>query len=242
MNITDTVNSKINRLSKGYVFTVDDFSAEVDSREATIKALNRMVTDGKIEKLSKGRFYKPEKTPFGNLEPDEYQVAKDLLEKNGKLIGYITGFGIYNKLGLTTQMSFVIQIGRNETRPALKRDRYRISFIKQKNTITKENIPLLQILDAIRYIKKIPDTDTEFLVKRFLQILRTLSNKEQALMVRLSLKYPPATRTLLGAFLEEIGIADFKESLKKSLNPLSKYKLGIPKEILKTAENWNIKI
>ena len=47
MNITDTVSNKINRLPKGYVFTVDDFSAEVNSREATIKALNRMFANSK---------------------------------------------------------------------------------------------------------------------------------------------------------------------------------------------------
>lgn len=241
MKVTDYIINKIDRLPKGYVFTYGDFTNEVDSKEAIVKALNRMVKTSKINKLSKGRFYKPEKTPFGDLEPDEYQVAKDLLEKNGKPIGYITGFGIYNKLGLTTQMSFVIQIGRNETRPSLKRGRYRISFIKQKNTITKENIPLLQILDAIRYIKKIPDTDTEFLVKRFLQITKNLSGKNQALIVRLSLKYPPATRALLGAFLEELGIDEYQDVLRKSLNQLSDYKLGIPEQVLSSAIKWNIK-
>ena len=241
MKVTDYILNKIDRLPKGYVFTYGDFTDEVDSKGAIVKALNRMVKASKINKLSKGRFYKPEKTPFGDLEPDEYQIAKDLLEKNGKPIGYITGFGIYNKLGLTTQMSFVIQIGRNETRPSLKRGRYRISFIKQKNTITKENIPLLQILDAIRYIKKIPDTDTEFLIKRFLQIIKNLSDKDQALIIRLSLKYPPATRALLGAFLDELGIDGYQNVLKKSLNQLSDYKLGIPEQILSSVIKWNIK-
>ncbi len=150
MKVSDYILNKIGRLPNGYVFTYNDFMGEVDNSGAIIKALNRMAATGKIKKLSKGRYYKPDKTPFGDLEPVEYQVAKDLLEKNGKIIGYITGFSIYNKLGLTTQMSFVIQIRRNETRPSIKRGRYRISFIKQKNTITKENISLLQILDAIR--------------------------------------------------------------------------------------------
>ena len=204
MNITDNVSSKVNRLPKGYVFTVDDFTNEVNSKGAIIKALNRMVVDGKISKLSKGRFYKPEKTIFGDLEPNEFQVAKDLLEKNGKLIGYLSGFSIYNQFGLTTQVSFIIQIGRNETRPALKRGKYRISFIKQKNTITKENIHLLQVLDAIRYFKSIPDASTEFLINRFLQIVKKMNDKELKLMVRLSMKYPPATRALLGALMEDL--------------------------------------
>jgi len=73
----------------------------------------------------------------------------------GKITGYITGYSIYNQLGLTTQVGNTIQIGKNQVRPGFKRGRYTISFIRQKNTITKANIPLLQLLDAIRYIKKI---------------------------------------------------------------------------------------
>ena len=100
------------------------------------------------------------------------QVVKDLLEEDGKIIGYLTGYSIYNQLGLTTQVSNTIQIGKNEIRPGFKRERYTIAFIKQKNTLTKENIPLLQILDAIRYIKKIPDATIESSCRRLSVILK----------------------------------------------------------------------
>src|SRR5690606_38318371 len=128
-----------------------------------------------IIKISKGKYYKPESTPFGNLQPNQAQIVKDLLESDGKIIGYLTGYSIYNQLGLTTQISNTIQIGKNQIRPNFKRERYTISFIKQNNTITKENIPLLQLLDAIRYIKKIPDSTIDASCNRFLAILKTLS-------------------------------------------------------------------
>src|SRR5690606_29431044 len=115
-------------LPKGYVFTYADFINEVNNKEAIIKALNRMTASGKISKLSKGKFYKPENTVFGALQPNQYQVVKDLLEEDGKTIGYLTGYSIYNKLGLTTQVSNTIQIGKNEIRPKFKRERYTISF------------------------------------------------------------------------------------------------------------------
>src|SRR5690606_23965935 len=118
-----------------------------------------------------------------------YQLVKDLVEEDGKPIGYLTGFSIYNQLGLTTQVSNTIQIGKNEVRPRLKRERYTISFIKQKNTITKDNIPLLQVLDAIRYIKRIPDTSIANACRRFLAILKTYNDKDKATLVRLALKY-----------------------------------------------------
>lgn len=240
MKTTDYIATTIDRLPKGYVFTYADFTTEVNKKEAVIKALNRMVVSGKIAKLAKGKYYKPESTPFGNLEPSQFQVVKDLLEDDGKTIGYLTGFSIYNQLALTTQVSNTIQIAKNEIRPMLKRDRYTIKFIKQKNTITKENVPLLQILDSIRYIKKIPDTSIASACLRLTAILKILNEKDANSLVRLSQKYPPATRALLGALLEESGIIQFQELLQKNLNPITKYKLSGVSSVLKTAEKWNL--
>jgi len=240
MKVVDYITSKIERLPKGYVFTYADFIEEVNKREAVIKALNRMVVSGKIAKLSKGKYYKPENTPFGNLQPKQAQVVKDLLEDDGKITGYLTGYSIYNQLGLTTQVSSTIQIGKNEIRPNFKRERYTISFIRQKNTITKENIPLLQILDAIRYIKKIPGTTIESSCSRLLAILKNLSDKDNSTLVRLALKYPPATKAILGALFDELQQDSLTEQLYKTLNPISKYKLIGVGKVLSTSEKWNI--
>ncbi|WP_026707451.1 type IV toxin-antitoxin system AbiEi family antitoxin domain-containing protein [Flavobacterium frigidarium] len=240
MKTTDYITVTIDRFPKGYVFTYADFTTAVNKKEAVIKALNRMVVSGKIAKLAKGKYYKPESTPFGNLEPNQYQVVKDLLEDDGKTIGYLTGYSIYNQLGLTTQISNTIQIARNDIRPSLNRDRYSIKFVKQKNTITKENIPLLQLLDAIRYIKRIPDSSTATACMRLMSLLKELSEKDIATVVRLAQKYPPATRALLGALLDEAGVSQFKELLLKNLNPITKYKLSGVQAVLKTAINWNL--
>ena len=240
MKTSEYISLTIDRLPKGYVFTYADFSTDVNQKEAVIKALNRMVASGKIAKLSKGKYYKPETTPFGKLIPDQKQVVKDLLEENGKITGYLTGYSIYNKLGLTTQVSNTIQIGKNEVRSSFKRELYTIAFVKQKNTITKENIPLLQMLDAIRYIKKIPDAGVESSCKRFLVIIKNLSEKEINSLVRLALKYPPSTRALLGAMLEQLQQGEATEPLFKSLNPITKYKLAGAVKVLSNAEKWNI--
>jgi hypothetical protein len=240
MNVTDYITGKIERLPKGYVFTYADFMTDVNKKEAIIKALNRMAASGKIAKLSKGKYYKPESTPFGNLLPNQAQIVKDLLEENGKIAGYLTGYSIYNQLGLTTQVSNTIQIGKNQIRPNFKRERYTIAFVKQKNIITKENIPLLQLLDAIRYIKKIPDASIESSCRRFLAIIKTHTEKEINTLVRLALKYPPATRALSGALLEALQLTQATEPLFKSLNPITRYKLTGAAKALPTTEKWNI--
>jgi len=240
MKVSEIIAFTIDRFPRGYVFTYTDFNTEVNNKEAVIKALNRMVKAGKITKLAKGKYYKPEITPFGNLQPNQTQVVKDLLEDDGKIIGYLTGFSIYNQLRLTTQVSNTIQIGRNHLRPNFKRERYMISFIKQNNIITKENIPLLQLLDTIRYIKKIPDSTIESSCKRLLAIINNLSEYDKSTMVRLALKYQPATKALLGAMLDELNAGPLSESLYKTLNPITEYKLVGADKSLTTTQKWNI--
>lgn len=240
MKITEYIAFTIDRLPKGYVFTYANFITEVNRKEAVIKALNRMVASGKIAKLAKGKYYKPETTPFGNLQPSQVQVVKDLLEENGKITGYLTGYSIYNQLGLTTQVSNTIQIGKNQIRPNFIRERYKIAFLKQKNTITKESIPLLQLLDAIRYIKKIPDATVEASCARFLTIIKNLTDKEINTLVRLALNYPPATRALVGSLLDQLQQGNTTELLLKSLNPITTYRLTGASKVLSTADKWNM--
>ncbi len=145
--------NKVGRLPVGYVFTYKDFNVPGSNKEAVIKALNILLSKGKINKISKGRFYKPEKSVLGDLLPAQTQVVKDLLEENGKIVGYLTGLSVFNTFGLTTQVSNIIQIGKNNVRPSFKRERHSIGFIKQLNLINRENIPYLQILDCIKFLK-----------------------------------------------------------------------------------------
>jgi hypothetical protein len=60
------------------------------------------------------------------------------------------------------------------------------------------------------------------------------------LVVQLALKYPPSTRAFLGAALEETNNVFFTKLLRKSLNPISVYRVPAAK-ILKNAESWNIR-
>ena len=115
MNISKEIRKKIVVFPDDYVFKASDFEMESQNQSAVVKALNRMAATGEISKLSKGKFYKPRKTQFGELKPSAYQIAKDYIERDGKLIGYITGYSAYNALGLTTQISSYIQIGNKNS-------------------------------------------------------------------------------------------------------------------------------
>ncbi len=148
---------------------------------------------------------------------------------------------VFNSLGLTAQLSNVIEIAKNDTRPNFSRDRFKVCFIKQKNPIKESDISLLQILDAIRYIKKIPDANIKNSCIRFKAIFNEFTDDKSEKIIKLSLNYPPATRALVGALFEEIGKKTLTDSIARSLNSLTIYDLTGAVAVLNCARNWNIK-
>ncbi|MDR1583040.1 MAG: DUF6088 family protein [Prevotellaceae bacterium] len=239
--MTDTIKMTINNFPFGFVFTPSDFPIDIGKQASVNRILNNMVAAGEIRRLSKGRFYKPKMTQFGELPPDTYQIVKDLVEKNGKIIGYITGYSAFNDLGLTTQVPFALQIGVRNEKKAIKRDVYRISFIKQQNTITKENIPLLRLLDCLRLFKNIPDTMPDEACKRLLHLFSQLDEAQIIKVKKMALKYSPSTIALLGAMLETLNKNENTSMLLNKLNPQTSYKLGISEKVLSNQQKWYIK-
>ena len=240
MKISDIVINRINRFKAGYIFTYDDFDVPVENVSALKMALNRLVDLGKIVRLSKGRYYKPELSELGSLRPQEYQVVKDLLESDNKIIGYLTGITIYSQLGLTTQVSNTIQIGTKISRKPRKRGKYSIRFILQKNTITRDNIYLLQILDSIRFIKRIPDTVVSDSCLRLIERIKEMDVSELHALVRLAMKYNPGARALAGAMVDQISDSDISDQLYRSLNAVSEFSFSISNDILRNQSKWRI--
>lgn len=242
MKVSENIANTIDRLPTDFVFTYSDFDIQVSSKDAVVKALNRMAASGKISKLAKGKFYKPRRTQFGALQPSSYQIAKDLLEQNGEVVGYFTGYSAYNNMGLTTQIPAALQIGSNKYRRAIKRGMYNISFIFQPNKITKQNIELLRILDAIRFIKEIPATTPDDACSRLISIISQLPEAKIITLSNLVLKYSPAVQALCGAILEKIGTKNsILEKISDSLNPLTEYNMPISESVLPNKNNWRLK-
>jgi hypothetical protein len=239
--MTDIIKNAIDKFAYGYVFTSNDFYIDVSKRKTVNKILENLVKAGKIRHLSKGRYYKAKITEFGELPPDSYQIVKDLLEENGRTIGYITGYQIFNELGLTTQVSAILQIGTIKDKKSTKRSYYRIKFVKQWNTVTKENIPLLQLLDCLRFFKNIPDSMPAESSRRLFYLLAKLNENEKSKIKKLALKYTPQAIALLGAMLETLDPNEDVEMLRKALNFQTFYNLSIPQEILPTQKKWNIR-
>jgi hypothetical protein len=60
-------------------------------------------------------------------------------------------------------------------------------------------------------------------------------------LVRLAMKYPPSTRALLGALLEEPVDSAWSVRLMELLNPLTTYCIPGAGRVLKNADVWRIR-
>lgn len=239
--MTNLLKNKIEQLPAGYVFSANEFEETAKQPTTVSKILNELVAESYLRKLSKGRFYKPKIGKFGELPPDDYEVVKDLLIRRGKLIGYITGYSAFNELGLTTQIPFALQIGAHDEKKGLQRGAYRVSFIKQRNTITKDNIPLLKLLDCLRFFKIIPDSMPDVSCRRMLYLLSQLDDSQRNRIKELALRYTPQAIALLGAMLETLNPHEDTAALFKMLNPMTCYKLGISNTVLSNQKKWFLK-
>lgn len=234
------IENKVLAIENDRVFSFADLGFPYGWYDNVRVKLSRMEKQGRIVKVGKGKYYKPRQTIFGTLQPSREEIVKDLLVKNGKTIGYLTGYAIWNKMGLTSQISNLIEIGTNRHRNKKRRGCYEIRFVLQPNSITRTNIPLLQILDAVKAVKMIPDAIVGDTIKRLMVAIGDLSPKDASLLATLAEKYPPQTRSLTGAILELGGNVELSEKLRMTLHPSTIYKIGVSEDVLPNRKHWNI--
>jgi hypothetical protein len=177
---------------------------------------------------------------FGELQPDYNELLRPYLFENGKRIAYETGYSLYNRMGLTTQMAFRIKIASRSKRISIKRGALKADAVKSYAEVTETNYELLGFLDAIKDIKRIPDCSVSQAVKILSSKISKLNEKQVSIMVEYALLYPTRVRALTGAMMENLNIQTNTEKLQQSLNPLTKVKLGLKETELPTIKNWNI--
>lgn len=241
MGVTQNIQKQISKLVDGNTFKYDQLTIEPQEFSAAAKAIERLIAKGVIKRVSPGVFYKPKKTVFGELKPNEEEILKPYLFEKGKRIAYITGTLLYNRLGLTTQVPKSIKIASRDKRITVSNGNIKASPIKSYVDVTDKNFYLLELLDALKDFKKIPDLDKNSAIKILSNKLKELNPTETKLLIKCGLAYPPRVRSFLGALLENIKTESGLTVLKTSLNPLSEYEYGISEKQLPTVENWSIK-
>ncbi len=238
MKIKPLIEKEISRFEPGKVFTYNDLTAYFEKPESTVKAVSRLVKNGDIKRFAKGQFYRPKKGILGEQQLSDAEKLKAFMYKGGERKGYITGTGLYNRLGLTTQVPRIITIASDRSPQRKNLGNVEVKLIKTKVPVSEYNRQYLEILDVLCDLKKIPDSDPSLVLKVMMNNLKKLDKKRLNELVKLSEKYPPVTRALLGLLTAKINkkIADI---LKVNLNPTTRYRIGLD-SYWKNAKEWNI--
>lgn len=236
MSVAKITRNFVDSIEKGKIFIYDDIPD--DNKMGIAIELSRLYKKGIIKKFSKGKYYKPKITPFGEIGPSSKEKIKSFI--NASENDYISGISNLNRLGLTTQVPNVITIASNQSSRKVKLQNTTIKFVPKRNQSSKENIKLLQLLDALNSLKKIPNTSIDEAFRMIKTMIEKLEKKEQQSLAKLALNYPPRTKALVGAILKNVGLWEEAYILKSTLNPISIYKINISKEILPNRDEWKI--
>jgi len=98
--------------------------------------------------------------------------------------------------------------------------------------LTIKNYQILEILDALKDYKTIPDLNKAGAVKNLAKRIGEV--KDQKTLLKLILKYPPRVRAFAGALLEWARWLEGLDIIKNSLNPLSTFEFGLNNQQLST--------
>lgn len=241
MKVAAQIREKIKSIPESEPFGYADLGIEATDFFTAAKALERLQKKGEIKKISKGMFYKPEISIFGEMPPNYDSILQNYLYKAGKRVGYVTGYVLYNQLSLTTQMAFTTKIATNRNLKKINIGWLKTNSVKAYAEVTEENYPLLGILDALKDIKSIPDSSASNAIKILMPKIKVFKKNDIEHLIKYALQYPPRVRALLGAILENIFRNEFDLlTLKSSLNPSTNFKLGIKNTVLPSTQNWNI--
>ena len=240
MSISQAVQSRIDTLPPGQVFGYRDLPDYTEEPLAVAQTMSRMVSAGRVKRLSKGKFYVPRKGILGSRKPSDSALVRSILYDGERLRGYVTGLALFNRLGLTTQVPRTVTVAIEGGRGKKDFGTIRIKTVPSRFPVREADIPLFECLDVLRDIKTIPDTDFNQVLLTMKDRVFSLSEAERRRLVELASEYDtPQVRALLGLILDSDG--QEVATLKSTLNPTTVYKLPIDNDAWPLAKDWNIR-
>ena len=201
----------------------------------------RGVENQQLKRAAKGRFYRPRKGVLGDIPISDEERLRDVLYSSGRRSGYITGPALYNRLGLTTQIPKTIMIATNRAAQTKDFGTIRIKMVPRRAPIGDSTVSLLEILDVLRDAKNVPDTGVGRVIEELAKRLMDFTPGERKKLQRLALDYYNAgARALLGMLLTRYR-REVSPALRASINPTTRFNLGIDPEDWPEARAWHIR-
>lgn len=201
---------------------------------AVAMTLSRLASEGELQRVRKGLYYRPRQTRFGQSIP----VASAAVAQSLRAPVHPAGLTAANALGFTTQNPARLEYATPASDPptALADAIVHTRRPAAREGLSAEDGALLEFLRERAESSDLSPAQT-------LERLRLLLSERGRFvrLVRAAEKEPARVRAMLGALGEELG-ADTKllRKLRQSLSPLSRYEFGKLRE-LAHARAWQAK-
>lgn len=201
--------------------------ATILSEAAFAQIISRLCRSGEIERVSKGIYCRPKKTRFGTILPSEREII-DLFTSGSN--GVIVGYGLYNALGVTTQIP-----KRQTAYSSIAEEQLKqignVIIHKYELEYTSEVKSVIQMMELLHHYKEIQDVNTTAMIRSTERLSREY--REDAFeAVQRTIGYPKWTI----AFLREVLNFYHKPNhLSRYLSALSNYPFPRMEELYETA-------
>lgn len=240
--IAERIREKVEATTPLAIMSFKDFPESYSEKIAVAKELSNLFKKGILKRVSKGMYYKPKYSRFGELSPSDDELITKYIELTTNKVGYISGTNVYRGMGLTTQVSKEYVIVNDTKQGTININNIQIKFIKSPIKIQEEpsenDILLLCILDALQDIKEIPACTPSNAIRILDYHIKELSQEQKQKLYSFALFYKPMVRALLGLLLERNGEQQLSALLKTTLNPLTKFQVGLNSNL--SGKQWNI--
>jgi hypothetical protein len=156
---------------------------------AYYKSLERLVRRGELARVGKGVYSRPQKTRFGNISASEKDIINYYISNNN---GLIVGYGLFNRVGLTTQVSkktkiYSTKIKENQKtignvvicRLNMKLDRAAIEQIKALEIL--ENYQKIEDFNRIEFCAYTQKIAGQYNEKAFEKVIANMKYKKRTI-------------------------------------------------------------
>ncbi|MFN8159603.1 MAG: DUF6088 family protein [Solirubrobacterales bacterium] len=182
--------------------------------------LSRLVSEGELQRVRKGLYYRPRQTRFGQSIP----VASAAVAQSLRTPVHPAGLTAANALGFTTQNPARLEYATPASDPptSLADAIVHTRRPAAREGLSAEDGALLEFLRERGQSSDLSSTQTLDRLRRLLS-----EPGRFARLARAAEKEPARVRAMLGALGEELG-GDPKllRKLRQSLSPLSRYEFG----------------
>jgi hypothetical protein len=204
---------------------------------AVAQALSRLTRQGRLERLSKGVYYRTRDTSFGKSRPNPAAIQR--LASRRKSV-FPSGIAAASLLGFSTQTAKQNEVATS----ALSLPRKLVGSDTVIHTRRPEAWASLSesnaaLLDFLRRAGRTSELSPEETIRRTIMLLSEKGRFERLLGITAS--EPPRVRAMIGAIGQQLGKnRGALRRLRHSLNPFSRFEFGLLAG-LRHARDWQAK-